>query len=78
MSRARQAGPLPDIEAKHIIVATGARARTAGLKTDGRLIWTYHEAMVPQNFPQSLLIVAQARAPSASSSQSFIAASAPR
>ena len=49
---------LPDIEAKHIIVATGARARTLpGLEPDGRLIWTYKEAMVPTSFPKSLLIV---------------------
>jgi dihydrolipoamide dehydrogenase len=49
---------LPDIEAKHIIVATGARARVApGLEPDGRLIWTYKEAMIPQSFPSSLLIV---------------------
>ena len=46
------------IEAKHIIVATGARARTLpGLEPDGRLIWTYKEAMVPTSFPKSLLIV---------------------
>jgi dihydrolipoamide dehydrogenase len=49
---------LPDIEAAHIVVATGARARTLpGLEPDGRLIWTYREAMVPQSFPQSILIV---------------------
>ena len=49
---------LPDIEAKHIIVATGAHARTLpGLEPDGKLIWTYKEAMVPQSFPKSLLIV---------------------
>ena len=49
---------LPDIEAKHIIVATGARARTLpGLEPDGKLIWTYKEAMVPESFPKSLLIV---------------------
>ena len=49
---------LPDIEAEHIIVATGARARVApGLEPDGRLIWTYKEAMIPANFPNSLLIV---------------------
>jgi dihydrolipoamide dehydrogenase len=49
---------LPDIEAKHIIVATGARARTLpGLEPDGKLIWTYKEAMVPPSFPKSLLIV---------------------
>ena len=49
---------LTDIEAKHIIVATGARARTLpGLEPDGRLVWTYKEAMLPQSFPKSLLIV---------------------
>ncbi len=49
---------LPGIAAKHIIVATGARARTLpGLEPDGRLIWTYKEAMVPSSFPRSLLIV---------------------
>jgi len=50
--------PLPEIAAKHIIVATGARARTLpGLGPDGRLVWTYKEAMVPEHFPRSLLIV---------------------
>jgi dihydrolipoamide dehydrogenase len=49
---------LPDIEADHIIVATGARARTLpGLEPDGRLIWTYKEAMIPAAFPKSLLVV---------------------
>jgi dihydrolipoamide dehydrogenase len=50
--------PLPDIVAKHIIIATGARARTLpSLEPDGRLIWTYREAMVPPSFPKSLLVV---------------------
>jgi dihydrolipoamide dehydrogenase len=50
--------PLPEIEAKHIIIATGARARTApGLEPDGKLVWTYKEAMVPESFPKSLLII---------------------
>jgi dihydrolipoamide dehydrogenase len=50
--------PLTSLAAKHIIVATGARARTLpGLEPDGRLIWTYREAMVPPSFPKSLLIV---------------------
>ena len=49
---------LPEIEAKHIIVATGARARTLpGLEPDGKLVWTYKEAMVPESFPKSLLVV---------------------
>jgi dihydrolipoamide dehydrogenase len=46
------------IEAKHIILATGARARTLpGLEADGKLVWTYKEAMVPQAMPKSLLVV---------------------
>jgi dihydrolipoamide dehydrogenase len=49
---------LPDIEVEHIIIATGARARTLpGLEPDGRLISTYKEAMIPASFPKSLLIV---------------------
>ena len=47
-----------ELQAKHIILATGARARTLpGLEPDGRLIWTYKEAMVPAAMPKSLLVV---------------------
>jgi dihydrolipoamide dehydrogenase len=50
--------PLANLEAKHIIVATGARARSLPeLEPDGKLIWTYKEAMVPTGTPQSLLVV---------------------
>ena len=46
------------IAAKHIIIATGARARELpGLEADGRLVWTYKQAMVPQVFPKSLLVI---------------------
>ena len=49
---------LPDTAAKHIIVATGARARSLpGLEGDGKLVWTYKEAMVPDFMPESLLVV---------------------
>jgi dihydrolipoamide dehydrogenase len=45
-------------QAKHIIVATGARPRVLpGLEPDGRLVWTYFEAMVPPAIPRSLLVV---------------------
>jgi len=45
-------------EAKHIIVATGARPRTLpGLEPDGKLVWTYFEAMVPDRIPKSLLVI---------------------
>ncbi len=46
-------------EAKHVILATGARAReipAAGLKSDGKRIWTYREAMNPPEWPESLLV----------------------
>jgi dihydrolipoamide dehydrogenase len=43
---------------KHLIIATGARARQLpGLESDGKLVWTYKEAMVPATFPKSLLVV---------------------
>src|SRR5262249_42517787 len=47
-----------DIEAKHIILATGARARALpGLEPDGKLVWTYKEAMIPEAIPKSLLVI---------------------
>src|SRR5215469_10469321 len=40
--------PAADLEAQHIILATGARARALpGLEPDGKLVWTYKEAMIP-------------------------------
>ena len=45
-------------QAKHIIVATGARPRAfPGIEPDGKLIWTYFEAMVPKEMPKSLLVM---------------------
>jgi dihydrolipoamide dehydrogenase len=45
-------------QAKHIIVATGARPRVLpGLEPDKKLVWTYFEAMVPSAIPKSLLVV---------------------
>ncbi len=45
-------------QAKHIIVATGARPRVLpGLEPDKRLVWTYFEAMVPDRIPKSLLVI---------------------
>jgi len=46
--------------AGHVILATGARARSipkAGLEPDGKLIWTYREAMVPDVLPKRLLVI---------------------
>jgi dihydrolipoamide dehydrogenase len=46
------------VEAKHIIMATGARARVLpGLEPDGKLVWSYREAMVPETMPKSLLVI---------------------
>src|SRR6185295_4394239 len=45
-------------QAKHIIVATGARPRVLpGIEPDKELIWTYFEAMVPKQMPKSLLVI---------------------
>ena len=45
-------------QAMHIIIATGARPRMLpGLEPDGKLVWTYFEAMVPPAIPKSLLVV---------------------
>jgi dihydrolipoamide dehydrogenase len=49
---------IDELTAKHIIIATGARARVLpGLEPDGKLIWTYREAMVPTELPKSMLVV---------------------
>jgi len=46
------------LTAPHIILAPGARARQLpGLEGDGKLIWTYREAMVPAAMPKSLLVI---------------------
>lgn len=51
-------GKTEEVTAKNVVLATGARARTfPGMEPDGKLIWTYREAMVPPSFPKSLLIV---------------------
>ena len=55
---AKDGKPLGTLSAKNIIVATGARARSMpGLEPDGKLVWTYREAMVPEVLPKSLLVI---------------------
>src|SRR5882757_5325334 len=45
-------------QAKHIIIATGARPRVLpGLEPDKKLVWTYFEAMAPDRMPKSLLVI---------------------
>jgi dihydrolipoamide dehydrogenase len=45
-------------QAKHIIIASGARPRVLpGLEPDKKLIWTYFEAMNPDKMPKSILVI---------------------
>jgi len=51
-------GAKTELQAKHIIVATGARARELPFaKADGERIWTYRHAMVPKEMPSKLLVI---------------------
>ena len=51
-------GKTETLSSKHIILATGARARELpGLEPDRKVVWTYKEAMVPEEMPKSLLVV---------------------
>ncbi len=44
--------------ARNIIIATGARPRIIpGIEPDEKFIWTYFEAMVPEKFPSSLIVI---------------------
>ena len=46
------------VAAKHIILATGARPmQLKGLEADGKMVWTYKEAMTPDVLPKKLLVV---------------------
>ena len=55
---AKNGKPVTELTAPHIILATGARARSLpGLELDGEQVWTYKEAMVPSAIPKSLLVV---------------------
>ena len=47
-----------ELEAKNIIIATGARARDLPFApADGKRIWTYRHAMVPPEMPTKLLVI---------------------
>jgi dihydrolipoamide dehydrogenase len=47
-----------EIEAKAIILATGARARDLpGLEADGKRVWSYKHALVPPHMPKKLLVI---------------------
>ncbi|EKX56520.1 Dihydrolipoamide dehydrogenase [Rhodobacter sp. AKP1] len=47
-----------ELEAKAIVLATGARARELpGLEADGDLVWTYRHALEPKRMPKKLLVI---------------------
>ena len=47
-----------ELNAKHTIIATGARARELpGLEADGDLVWTYKHALQPPRMPKKLLVI---------------------
>src|SRR5271165_3506032 len=55
---AKDGNPVTELAAEHIVLATGARARSLpGLEPNSERIWTYKEAMVPPAIPRSLLVV---------------------
>ncbi|RVT99033.1 dihydrolipoyl dehydrogenase [Rhodovarius crocodyli] len=58
LSVTKDGKPVAEIAAKHIILATGARARVLpGLEPDGQTIWSYREAMVPDALPKSIIVM---------------------
>ncbi|MFC3070043.1 dihydrolipoyl dehydrogenase [Phenylobacterium soli] len=57
---ALNAGGSRTLQAKHVVLATGARARTfpeTGLVPDGERVWTYREALVPKAAPKKLIVI---------------------
>jgi dihydrolipoamide dehydrogenase len=55
-----KAGGQRTVQAKHVILATGARARTIpaiGMEPDGDRVWSYREALVPKFAPKNLLVI---------------------
>ena len=51
-------GKMIEIGAASVIIASGARARVLpGLEPDGKFVWTYKEAMVPEELPSRLLVI---------------------
>jgi dihydrolipoamide dehydrogenase len=50
--------PVATLTGKHVILATGARARELpGLEADHELVWTYKDALVPNTMPKRLLVI---------------------
>ena len=55
---AKDGAPVSELEARNVVIATGARSRDLpGLEPDGEIVWSYREAMVPDRMPGSLLVI---------------------
>lgn len=51
-------GKKQQISAPHIIVATGAKAANLPqIPVDGQYVWSYKEALIPEELPKSLLVI---------------------
>ena len=51
-------GKVTELASDAIVLATGARPRTLpGIEPDGARIWSYREAMVPDEIPETLLVI---------------------
>ncbi len=47
-----------ELQAKNIILATGARARDLpGIEADGKRVWSYRHALLPPHSPKKLLVI---------------------
>jgi dihydrolipoamide dehydrogenase len=58
LSVTKDGKPVAELAAKNIILATGARARVLpGMEPDGKLVWSYREALVPDSMPKSLVVI---------------------
>lgn len=50
--------PSAELQARNILLATGARARVIpGIEPDGKLIWSYREALAPDIMPKKLVVI---------------------
>jgi thioredoxin reductase len=57
---ALKAGGSRTVQAKNVILASGARAReipAIGAVSDGDKIWTYRDALAPKTMPKSLVVI---------------------
>ncbi|HHI82404.1 MAG TPA: dihydrolipoyl dehydrogenase [Rhizobiales bacterium] len=58
VSVSKNGKPVGNYKADHIIIATGARPRNLpGLESDGKLVWSYFEALAPEKMPKTLLVI---------------------